>query len=491
MRPAAGKEDAEPAAGRVDAEPAAGKEDAEPAAGREDAEPALSEKLLRRFIKENELDAAAEKALRDLQPAAQRKVLDEGPCSGSDKSATLERRIRRLADESPERPAARDTDRSALKVDDLERFIHDNDLERDTAQVLREQPAKVQRRVIAEGAVNGRDHSAIVVSRIRRAKNELFSGSADGESSAIVASGRGAGARCDEETLERFIREHDLDKYAESTLRSQTEDVQAAVIAEGPVIGDNKSKMVMGRIKRVQQTAKNGGMPNSAPLPPPPGPPPPPGTEAFTRALQQQVHTGAYPMSAAAGMYGMPGYYGYQMPYGYYPQAYPPPGYGYPGPYGFGPPPAFGAPGPYGMPPGAPPGFGHPAAAVEDFARQNALDGPALQSLREQPPAVQHKVICEGFLSGKNKSAVLMSRIRRAAEQVTKEAPPHSGSRSRHEDPISAFIRENTIDTGAAQKLRDQPADVQKRVLDEGPLTGSNRSAILIGRIRRIRETPF
>merc|ERR1712004_851273 len=52
-------------------------------------------------------------------------------------------------------------------------------------------------------------------------------------------------------------------------------------------------------------------------------------------------------------------------------------------------------------------------SAVDVFCSQNGVDPSATRQLKEQPLDVQEKVIAEGFLTGTNKSAVLMSRVRR------------------------------------------------------------------------------
>merc|ERR1719327_1881616 len=87
---------------------------------------------------------------------------------------------------------------------------------------------------------------------------------------------------------------------------------------------------------------------------------------------------------------------------------------------------AFGAVGSTGVPS---PGFD--PIAVETFCTQNSLDGSAVRLLKEQSADVQEKVIAEGFLTGSNKSAVLMSRVRRitsTASATATPAPPGSTS---------------------------------------------------------------
>merc|ERR1719230_837064 len=147
-----------------------------------------------------------------------------------------------------------------------------------------------------------------------------------------------------------------------------------------------------------------------------------------------------------------------------------------------------GAPGgipppPSGLPPGA-------AQAVAEFCRASGLDGSAEKTLLEQPPDVQQWVMAEGSLTGSNKSAVLMSRIRRIVDQ--RHLPRSSGGSALFgnslREQVEAFIRDNDLDDTASMALRDKPEPTLRRVLEEGPITGSKKSAILMGRLRRINQ---
>ena len=52
--------------------------------------------------------------------------------------------------------------------------------------------------------------------------------------------------------------------------------------------------------------------------------------------------------------------------------------------------------------------------------------------------------------------------------------------------PLSAFSAENGLDDGAHHTLLDAPRDVQERVLSQGPVTGMNKSAVVIARVRNM-----
>merc|ERR1712137_504319 len=53
-------------------------------------------------------------------------------------------------------------------------------------------------------------------------------------------------------------------------------------------------------------------------------------------------------------------------------------------------------------------------------------------------------------------------------------------------DPVAQFLETNKVDTRAAASLRSLPMDVQQKVIAEGPVTGTNPSAVLTARIRKI-----
>merc|ERR1711977_726052 len=76
--------------------------------------------------------------------------------------------------------------------------------------------------------------------------------------------------------------------------------------------------------------------------------------------------------------------------------------------------------------------------AVFRFATDNNIDDSARQMLLEAAPHIQQAVIEEGNLTGRNPSAILASRLRRA--EAAHYVPPAGA------DPIAAFISENGLD---------------------------------------------
>lgn len=135
-----------------------------------------------------------------------------------------------------------------------------------------------------------------------------------------------------------------------------------------------------------------------------------------------------------------------------------------------------------------------PPDLVAVFCAENDLDAEVEQALRAQPPQVREAVM-QHYVTGRNKSAVFMCRLRdAAAAQATSAPPPLPAPLPAGPGPgtglapglaVAAFVRDNRLDGAAARALREQPADVQGRVMEKY-VTGNNPSAVVM---RRIRDT--
>eukprot|EP00406_Dinophysis_acuminata_P008107 CAMPEP_0179236650 /NCGR_PEP_ID=MMETSP0797-20121207/14036_1 /TAXON_ID=47934 /ORGANISM="Dinophysis acuminata, Strain DAEP01" /LENGTH=589 /DNA_ID=CAMNT_0020943911 /DNA_START=240 /DNA_END=2009 /DNA_ORIENTATION=+ len=559
-----------------------------------------TEEEILQFFSVNHFDSAAELAFRQQPPNFQRRLMDDGPCEGTNSSAMLMSRIRRLAAAEQSLPAGLGGySQGSISEQTLAEFIAVNELDGQAVRALNDVSEVVQRRVINEGIVTGKNKSAILIGRIRRCRN-LVDNLVEGGPSRRVSADFSApppkiSISGEIPTIEEFVLMHQLDEYAEKALRDQTPDVLQLVLAEGAITGDNKSKILMGRIRRAKherQPPDSGGVPGA---PPPPqaapgvdrfisdndldalarreilalphekqlqvlaegalsgekksavvmgrirrvqqglgrqmAPPPLPMVPAAAPAAPAMVPFAPAPQAAGVcgemfnpmcgqmfnpmygqmcnqmcnpmngmggmggmggmngmnGMNGMGGMNGFMMPQagtvGYFPSACMP---------------AFNACGSMQPQPAqmavAPGGRG-PESAVDLFCFQNGVDPSAIRQLKEQPLDVQEKVIQEGFLTGSNKSAVLMSRVRRIVSGLAAapDPPPLGGPGAQGgnalADQVTTFAYENQLDAGATNLLREQSEHVQRMVLEEGPITGSNRSAILISRVRRIERS--
>lgn len=195
-----------------------------------------------------------------------------------------------------------------------------------------------------------------------------------------------------------------------------------------------------------------------------------------------------------------------------------------------------------GMPPG-PPLTSDP---IQQFLVDNKVDSRAAASLRQLPMELQQKVVAEGPVTGTNPSAVMTARIRKIemqnpdvkrAAQATAPAPstspvpeaPMSHSVAPHgipppppfmypappppgmvpdhraaatmappppplpvgyamaplPPPVEEFIRAAGAEPGVENILRTLPPEMMNIVMSEGPVTGNNSSAVLMGRIRK------
>jgi len=141
---------------------------------------------------------------------------------------------------------------------------------------------------------------------------------------------------------------------------------------------------------------------------------------------------------------------------------------------------------------------------VENFVKHNRIDAPAERDLRSEPLEVQLAVLDRGPLSVcVNPSAALIGRIRDAKRGIHEgrgpnpvipaaskgfgELVPSSGSTQ----PLSEadkFLVENRLDQGAVISFQAEPPEVQRAVMEQGPLFNcSNPSAALMGRIRAVK----
>lgn len=123
-------------------------------------------------------------------------------------------------------------------------------------------------------------------------------------------------------------------------------------------------------------------------------------------------------------------------------------------------------------------------AAVERFLSLLPVDASAANALRAAAPVVQRQVLADKPLQGcNNPSAVLVANIRRAMS-----VPDLAGGAAG--DAVSAWCSQNRLDRSAESAVRQMPPELQRKVMDIGPIIGSNPSAIAMGRIKQVRANP-
>lgn len=137
---------------------------------------------------------------------------------------------------------------------------------------------------------------------------------------------------------------------------------------------------------------------------------------------------------------------------------------------------------------------------VSRFVTESGIDGPAARELRSEAPEIQWAVMQRGPVrSAANPSAALVGRIRDAKHGITRfggvAAPAALPPAIVNPDPdkplseVDRFIMENRLDQSAASTLKAETAEVQRTVMQQGPLVNCyNPSGALMGRIRAARN---
>lgn len=106
---------------------------------------------------------------------------------------------------------------------------------------------------------------------------------------------------------------------------------------------------------------------------------------------------------------------------------------------------------------------------VETFILEYELDENAAAALRSSPDDVVASVISQGPPSGNNPSALIMSRLRQVSADTAQDC-----------DSFASMVDER-----AKELFYAQSEEIMQTVMAEGPLFGSNPSAILMARIRK------
>lgn len=127
------------------------------------------------------------------------------------------------------------------------------------------------------------------------------------------------------------------------------------------------------------------------------------------------------------------------------------------------------------------------ATAVMEFLARNfpqGVDESAAQALLSAPRQVQQSILRDKSIQlqgWENPSAVLMAIIRRATSAGLEVAATAAN------DDVARWASQNNLDQSAVSAIRSLPPELQRKVMDMGPVLGSNPSAIVMGRIRLAR----
>mmetsp|Transcript_43199 Transcript_43199/g.78583 ORF Transcript_43199/g.78583 Transcript_43199/m.78583 type:complete len:288 (+) Transcript_43199:174-1037(+) len=135
--------------------------------------------------------------------------------------------------------------------EEVEEFLQINNIDPAAARELRNEPVHVQLAVLERGPLRACvNPSGALVARIRDAKRGIT-----GQGGNKFGGGLPLSTAMDPQATEvdRFLAEHRVDQAAVAALRSETADVQRAVLAKGPIVNTtNPSASLMARIRNVK-----------------------------------------------------------------------------------------------------------------------------------------------------------------------------------------------------------------------------------------------
>jgi len=112
-------------------------------------------------------------------------------------------------------------------------FVKENRLGPSSEAALRKLPVAANLRVIGAGSITGCDPQAVILARIRRARDAAATRVPDGPLD-----------------ITAFIEENWVSTEIERTLRSSSDEVQRQVLAEGPLLGQTPSAELQERLDR-------------------------------------------------------------------------------------------------------------------------------------------------------------------------------------------------------------------------------------------------
>lgn len=169
-------------------------------------------------------------------------------------------------------PGADDSKRSLDEVriikemtkEEVEVFLQVNNIDDAAARELRSEPPHVALAVLERGPLRACvNPSGALVARIRDAKRGILGGAARYGTVAVVPLGP------DATEADRFLVENRIDQAGAASFRSETAEVQKAVMAKGPLVNTtNPSASLMARIRTVKVNIQAGiGLGLGAPAP--------------------------------------------------------------------------------------------------------------------------------------------------------------------------------------------------------------------------------
>jgi len=114
---------------------------------------------------------------------------------------------------------------------------------------------------------------------------------------------------------------------------------------------------------------------------------------------------------------------------------------------------------------------------IQLFVHSNDLGPECSAVLRRLPEAAKLRVMRAGPVVGHDREAVFLARVRRAVDGLAKVG---------EDGELQSFIADNWIGTATERVLRGCPVEVQKKVMQKGPLLGPCPQKELILRLERL-----
>lgn len=161
-------------------------------------------------------------------------------------------------------PGADDSKRSRDEIriikemcnEEVETFLQINSIDTAAAKELRSEPPHIALAVLERGPLRACvNPSGALVARIRDAKRGLLGGSARYGTVAQPLATLDPNAS----EADKFLAENRIDQAGAASFRSESRDVQAAVMAKGPLINStNPSASLMARIRTVRDNVRLG-----------------------------------------------------------------------------------------------------------------------------------------------------------------------------------------------------------------------------------------
>lgn len=216
------------------------------------ARAAAADPAVEQFLQETRADQRASGALRALPAELQRKVVAEGPVSGTNPSAVLMARVRKVEVQAQDKGAAAGTAPGAAA--DVAPAVQP--MAGQTAPGAQPQMAPQAAFAARPPPPGGLPPGGGAVSKaagIRATSSPI--GPAIGPAPAAASSGLFAAGS--PEAV--FVQQNRIGKEVEAALNQLSETLRARVMIEGPVGGNNPSAALMARIQKVQRAHSGAG----------------------------------------------------------------------------------------------------------------------------------------------------------------------------------------------------------------------------------------